>query len=114
MMLVNYNFIGEQIRYLRKNKRFSQAKLAELAELSVPYISHIETGRKKPSLETIVKIADALDVTADRLLYGNLKISKNEFIPEFSELLSDCSGMEKYVIYNTAAAIKLSLRKRRV
>lgn len=109
-MKLNYNLIGEQISRIRRNKKITQAELAELTDLSVPYISHIETGRRKASLETIVRIANALEVTPDRLLTGNLKFNKIELVTEFNELLSDCSSKEKYVIYNAAAAIKKSLR----
>ena len=54
--------IGQAIRFYRRKKGISQYKLAELTELSPSYISEIETGKKTPSLETLLEIAKALDV----------------------------------------------------
>lgn len=71
-MKMNYKKMGKIIKAVRITKGLSQADLAEYTDLSVPYISHIETGRSKASLETIVNIASVLNVTVDRLLSGNL------------------------------------------
>ncbi|MBQ8786299.1 MAG: helix-turn-helix transcriptional regulator [Oscillospiraceae bacterium] len=109
-MTINYKRIGNKIKIFRKSKHMSQADLAELTELSVPYISHIETGRKKASLETLVKIADVLNVTVDRLLCGNQEHNSKDYEPELRELISDCSIYEKSVIYDTAHSVKKSLR----
>lgn len=110
-MNLNYVRMGRIIKSIRKSKGLSQAELAESADLSVPYISHIETGRSKASLETVVNIANILNVTVDRLLCGNLECA--DYSDEFRELFSDCSSYEKSVILETASHIKISLRKNR-
>ena len=66
-MALNYMRIGRRVQEIRKMRKLSQADLAELADISVPYIRHIETALKKPSLESVVKIADALGVTVEPL-----------------------------------------------
>lgn len=48
-MALNYGLIGHRVRTLRKMQKMSQAALAEHTGLSVPYISHIETGIKHVS-----------------------------------------------------------------
>ena len=58
-MAVNYERIGKRIQELRKLKKMSQADLAEQTGMSVSYISHIETGIKHASLESVVRIANA-------------------------------------------------------
>ena len=68
---MDYIALGKEIRELRRKRNLTQEKLAELADLSVPYISHLERGTKKPSLAVLVRLADSLDVTVDRLLSGN-------------------------------------------
>ncbi len=60
--------IGENIRRLRKEKGWSQRKLSELSGVSHTQIANYETNRTKPTLETIVKIANALDVNISELL----------------------------------------------
>jgi DNA-binding XRE family transcriptional regulator len=58
---------GKRVRYLRRDRDMTQEQLAELTDLSVNSISQIETGQSSPSLETIVKIAKALEVDVGEL-----------------------------------------------
>ncbi len=55
--------ISNQIRDLRASKKITQQELAERTNLSVPYISQIENNHRNISLETFVKIVDALEVS---------------------------------------------------
>jgi len=50
------------LRQIREQKKMSQDRLSELAGLDRTFISLIECGKRKPSLETINKITHALDV----------------------------------------------------
>lgn len=52
---------GEKIKAIRKSQNISQEKLAELADLDRTYISDIENGKRNVSIETVFKIAKALD-----------------------------------------------------
>lgn len=54
--------ISNQIRDLRVSKKITQQELAERTNLSVPYISQIENSHRNISLETFVKIVNALEV----------------------------------------------------
>lgn len=71
-MYINYLKIGKRIKKERIKQQLSQMKLADLADLSVPFICYIETGKRKISLESLMRIADALNVSADVLLYDSL------------------------------------------
>ena len=110
-MVLNYERIGVHIRVMRKKRGLSQENLAEMTEMSTKYISHIETAKKNASLESIVKIADALGITVDRLLYGVQRNDKTAYEPELHEVISDCNSYEKSVILDTVAELKRSLRK---
>lgn len=111
-MAINYERIGRQVQQLRKQRHLSQADLAEATGMSVAYISHIETGIKKASLESVVKIATALGATVDQILSGNQPGNRQEYHSELSELLKDCNGYERGVIRDVARAVKHSLRER--
>ena len=65
--------IGINIRKYRKQKGMRQEQLAEAAHLSTNYIGMIERGEKLPALDTFLRIADALEVSADMLLADALK-----------------------------------------
>lgn len=60
--------VGKSIAELRKAQSLTQEQLAGATGLSRMAIALIETGKKKPSLDSLFKIARALDVKPARLL----------------------------------------------
>ncbi|MBI4689076.1 MAG: helix-turn-helix transcriptional regulator, partial [Nitrospirae bacterium] len=54
--------IGLRIKELRRAKNMSQEKLSEKIGISSKYLSSIERGKGNPSLDTVIKLALALDV----------------------------------------------------
>lgn len=73
-MIVDYKNIGIRISQRRRELKMKQNQLAELTDLSNNHISNIENGHSIPSLETLAKICEALNVTPDYLLLGNIKM----------------------------------------
>ena len=63
------NTIGKNIRKFRQEKGISQDRLSKLADLSLNTIVNIESGgNPNPTIETLNKIANALDVKVDDLI----------------------------------------------
>lgn len=58
---------GLKIKELRKQKKYSQEQLANLASISKSYISKIETGKTEVSLKIINKLAMAFEIEIDKL-----------------------------------------------
>lgn len=112
-MPLNFKLIGLRIKETRIQKQLSQIDLAEQADLSVPYISYIETAKKQASLESLVSIANVLGVTVDHLLTGNQVNDPAEYRTELAQLTEDCTSYEKRIIYEIASASKKSLRDNR-
>lgn len=108
---MDFKEIGCQVRASRLRRGLTQEQLAEQAGLSVPYISHIERAAKRPSLEALVRIAAALELTLDQLLTGNQPADREAYLPEVQALLADCSPAERRVLRDVAAAAKESLRR---
>ena len=67
-----YTTMGNRIKSRRKELRIKQSELAEQLDISNGHISAIENGREKPSLDMLLRICDALKVTPDYLLLGNM------------------------------------------
>ncbi len=109
-MELNYHAIGIRVRRFRKEQGLTQQKLAELSDQEPSNISHIERGATKLSLPTIVKIANALEITVDDLLCDSLPQSRASFDREVSALLADCTHRELKIISNTMRALKENLR----
>jgi Predicted transcriptional regulator len=59
-------FDGEKLRAVRKSKGMRQNKLAEMAGISKSHLCDLERGRASPSVDTLVRLAEALgeDVSA--------------------------------------------------
>ncbi len=113
-MELNYKQIGQRVRAIRKIRKFTQAELAERTGLSVPYISHIENGIKQTSLQALVKIAEALECTADRLLYETQANNCSAWQSELPEFLSDCNAAEQRFLMDVLSAIKNCVIARRL
>lgn len=62
--------LGEAIRAFRKQAGMSQEKLAELADLHHNFVGEIERGEKAATIDTLVKMARALDVPLSDLVAG--------------------------------------------
>lgn len=61
-MANNMKQFGEHLRALRKARQLSLANLGERADLNDKYLGELERGEGNPSLETLAKLAKALDV----------------------------------------------------
>ena len=59
--------LGQRIREVREKAGLSLRKLADQIDISSPFLSDIELGRRLPSEEILVKLAAALDVSPDEL-----------------------------------------------
>ena len=59
--------LADRIKHLRKQKGWSQTELAEQIGVHLSHINRLETGKYKPSLGVLKKLAYALDVSLDTL-----------------------------------------------
>ena len=62
--------VGRQVRRLRKIKGMTQAQLARAAGILRPNLTRVESGKHRPSLETLERIASALKVPVVDLITG--------------------------------------------
>jgi transcriptional regulator with XRE-family HTH domain len=109
-MSINYEIIGSRIREIRKSKKMTQEKLAELSGVEPSNISHIERAATKLSLPTLINIANALVVTLDEIVYNNLNQSNHISIKMIDELLADCSPEELKALVEVIKTTKYILR----
>ena len=62
--------LGKRIRELRRERGYSQEKLAELADIHENHVRRIERGEANPSFLVSVRIARAVGVSVSDLLRG--------------------------------------------
>ena len=110
MMNVNFKLIGKRIQEVRKQQEMTQAELAALTDMSDSYISYIETAKKQASLESLVRISNALGITVDELLRGNQLHNPTDYQTDIDLLMEDCSLLERRFIYELISVAKYIIR----
>ena len=92
---MDYAVLGRNIRICREAKGLTQERLAELSNISVKHISKIELGKINLKIETLVNIANALDVSTDTLLRSFLHHNEDLYSAEIMRHISKLSPLER-------------------
>ncbi len=93
--------VGQRIAKARRDKGYSQAVLAEKANISISHLSNIERGRKSLSAEVLFKIAEALQTSVDSLLFTDIPQVHKEVERQIDVNLNSCTAREKEFILKT-------------
>ena len=81
--------MGKKIKELRRAKGLSQEALADKINVNFRTIQRIETGKNTPSIETLVKIADALNIETESFFKTDYLKSREEIISSIINILND-------------------------
>ena len=111
---MDYKLLGQRIRTARLAAGLSQEQLAEMVGLTSQHISHTEVASTKISLPSLVKIANALHTSVDKLLSDSVQDSKSYLMADVQTVFADCDPDEVYVMLEAATAIKRSIRVRKL
>lgn len=111
-MELDYSAIGNRVRNARKEMGLSQESLAEMVGLSTSHVCHIECGTTKPSLDAMVRIANALHVTVERLLSDNIEVPYDSFSMDILAELEDCSEQQKTGFLEVVRSVKKLVREK--
>ncbi len=87
---VDYREIGIRIQKYRLENGLTQDKLADLINSSQTYLSEVEAGKHRLFLDTVVAIANALNISVDRLL-ADYQDSSNQ--STLQDILNSIRGM---------------------
>lgn len=99
-MSVDFTLIGSRIKAERKAIGKTQEWLAEQIDVSVGYISQVERGITKISLETLAEICAVLNSDMAYLVAGSAK-KQNEYLKyEISEKFSHLNERDKRLVMN--------------
>jgi transcriptional regulator with XRE-family HTH domain len=97
---------GEKIRYLRLKNNLTSRELSKALNISESSISLYENGKRKPSIELIIKVADYFNVTTDFLLGVSdnyLTNPEKDSKADFSEVLENIITLlnnQNYIIFD--------------
>lgn len=109
---MNLQSIGKNLKLYRKQKHMTQDVVAERAGLSKNYISQIELGLKKPSVETLIKLANAIGVSSDLILADLIDESFPAKVSALNEKIKDLPMEDQRFIFNILDCIIHELNNR--
>lgn len=102
--------IGVSIRELRKAKGMTQQKLADKADLSLPFINLIENNQRKVSLESLLKILEVLEISMSEFFLPYSQGSDDEELSELLVLLQKSPHKDEYIgLFTTMLKINQGL-----
>ncbi|MBS8266665.1 helix-turn-helix domain-containing protein [Mesobacillus boroniphilus] len=91
--------VGERIKSLRLEKKYSISELSEKANVSKSYLSYIERGiQGNPSLQVLSRLANNLDTTVEYLMgQQNMKVARMPVDEEWAGLIDEAikNGISK-------------------
>ena len=94
-MNVDYKQIGSYIKQARKMKRVTQEQLAELLGVSIGYVSQVERGVTKISLDLLAAVAFHLDQEISYFLDGVSKTNENYLDPTIQHYFANLTPAQK-------------------
>lgn len=92
---LDYNILGAAIRKKRQDLGWKIADLADKVGVSDDFIGKVERATDIPSLQTIVAIANALDVGVDYLLGVNVNVIDSSLCEEINQLINSMEPKQK-------------------
>ncbi len=108
---MDYKGLGERIRKQRLKLKLTQEKLAEKVEISESFMGHIERGDRKLSLETLVKLAQELNVSIDYLLLDIVKLEPDAYLNEIVSTLGKKDKKQVKALLNVVKLLAENLDK---
>jgi transcriptional regulator with XRE-family HTH domain len=99
-MEINYREMGRRIAKRRKSLKLTQEEISESIGLSNNHISNIENSHSIPSIETLMKVCEKLEVTPDYVLLGITKNSNEELVSQIYQKLKLCDEKKLKLIDN--------------
>ena len=100
---INLIEIGKRITERRKKLGMTQETLAEKGDLTPQFVSYAESGKRAMRPENVIKLAKALEVSADYLLTGDI-VDKDMLI--LSEKLRNLSPEMLHIVENMIDEIR--------
>lgn len=92
---MNYQYLGQRIKQERIKLNLTQSKLAEDIHISDSYMGYIERGERSLSLETLVNIANRLEVSVDYLLQDSICPNDDNIVNQFRILIDHKTMTQK-------------------
>ena len=101
--------VGSRIREARQRQNITQAQLADKTNISISHLSAIESGRSNFGVDILMRMTEALEISADWLLNTGIPETAGQHSSELEELFTDCTSDEIAAIMRMATQMKRDL-----
>lgn len=89
---------GLRLRGFRKKKGLTIEQLAERVGLSTNYLGDVERGKKLPSMATLIRIVNVLDISADELLKDDVNRADYLVDTEISARMANLTQRQRVAV----------------
>lgn len=88
---------GDNLKQVRASKNISQGELAKMLNMHSTHISRYERNISTPSIDVLKKIAEKLDVSTDRLVYGSSdeRVKSNIYDQDLLKMFTKVQTLER-------------------
>lgn len=107
-----YKAAGRQIQLLRIQHNLTQKELAEKLQTSQNYLSDVETGKKRPSLDYYMSIANFFKVSLDQIFVDSIDMKKNIIIDSIVLKISYMTKEEQKLVLDMVENIEDYLKNK--
>ena len=91
--------IGSRLKETRNKAHLTQEQLSEKVGIGTTYLSDIERGAKFPSLSLFINLVDALGVSADYVLCGEIEAGKHSLSNDIAKKLEGLTPKQRIAVW---------------
>ena len=103
-MAIHPRQFGIVLKNARMDKKLTQAELAEILDISLPYLKDLERFRNNPSYDVFEKVIRYFNLSADTVIYPNENLTNTTY-QQIERLLTRCDEGQPRVILATTEAL---------
>ena len=97
--------MGNRIKELRRKKGLSQEQLSEKAEITPNYLSRVERGTENPTLNMLIRLANALDVEMWEMFDFGHKVSRKDLKATLAKIAGEADEEQLRLVVKVLRAV---------
>ncbi|WP_347152578.1 helix-turn-helix transcriptional regulator, partial [Peptostreptococcus anaerobius] len=88
---------GTSLRNAREKRNYKREQIAEREEISPRFLAAIESGRRKPSLDVLIRLVNAIGASFDEILAPQVN-ADSEIVDRIMRLVPQCSQRDQELL----------------
>ena len=96
MRHIDFSF-GTSLRNAREKRNYKREQIAERAEISPRFLAAIESGRRKPSLDVLIRLVNAIGASFDEILAPQVNVD-SEIVDRIRRLVPQCNRRDQELL----------------